>query len=182
MLCRTDEHRSYWRRGSGKSAVAEALAHALKRTVVSTDAEIERRAGCSIKDFVEQNRWDAFRKLESEVVRDLAGDGDRILDTGGGVVLRQANVEALRAHGRVFWLQAPVAVLAARIKGDHRRPSLTGAKSSVDEIAEVLAARAPLYAAAAHHVINTEDRAPDAIAVGIAALFMGGAGAADQID
>ena len=163
-------------RGSGKTAVAVAVAHALKRTVVSTDAEIERRAGCTIKDFVERNGWDAFRDLESEVVRDLAGDGDRIVDTGGGVVLRQANVGALRAHGRVFWLQAPVAVLAERIKDDNGRPSLTGAKSSVDEIAEVLAARAPLYAAAAHHIVDTEFGPPDGIAVEIAALFMGGAG------
>ncbi|MBM3289065.1 MAG: shikimate kinase [Candidatus Hydrogenedentes bacterium] len=158
-------------RGSGKSAVGAALAQLLGRTAVSTDAEIERRVGCTIKNYVEKHGWDAFRDLESDIVHDLATRDDCILDTGGGVVLRQTNVDALRANARVFWLLAPVATLAARIQDDTNRPSLTGAKSFVDELAEVLAARTPLYAAAAHHVIDTAKRNPEAIAAAIAELF-----------
>lgn len=158
-------------RGSGKSAVGQALAVRLGRVVVSTDSEIERRAGCSIAAFVERHGWDAFRDLESAVVRDAAACANCVIDTGGGFVLRQANVDALRAKGRVFWLQAPVHVLAARIQGDANRPSLTGTKSPVDEISDVLAARAPLYTAAAHHVIDAENRTAEAIAAEIAALF-----------
>ncbi|NUM56095.1 MAG: shikimate kinase [Candidatus Hydrogenedentes bacterium] len=158
-------------RGSGKSAVAKALATVLSRPVVSTDAEIERRAGCAIVDFVSNRGWDAFRDLESEVVRHVAPRADCIIDTGGGVVLRQANVDALRAGGRVFWLQAPVTVLAARIKDDASRPSLTGSKSAVDELADVLAARTPLYAAAAHHSIDAATRTPEEIAAEISRLF-----------
>ena len=158
-------------RGSGKSAVGVALAQLLGRPVASTDAEIQRRAGCTITDYVARNGWDAFRDLESEVVRELAAGPERIVDTGGGIVLRQTNVDALRANGRVFWLQAPVAVLAARIQDDTNRPSLTGSKSFVEEIGEVIEARAPLYTAAAHHVIDTADRTPEAIASEIVSLL-----------
>ncbi len=166
-------------RGSGKSAVAGALSRSLGRSVVSTDAEIERRAGCTIKEFVDRNGWDAFRDLESKVVVDIAAHDGLVLDTGGGVVLRQTNVDALRANGRIFWLQAPVAVLAGRIKDDTNRPSLTSTQSFVDEIASVLAAREPLYAAAAHHVIDTEGLSPESIAEEIAARFGGEGGDAD---
>lgn len=158
-------------RGSGKSAVAQALAQTHGMQVVSSDAEIERRAGCRIKDFVEAKGWEAFRDLESEVVRDLSALENTIIDTGGGVVLRRANVDALRRHGKVFWLCASADVLAARIKDDANRPSLTGVKSFVDEIAEVLAERIPLYAAAADHAIDTENRVPSEIAGEIAALL-----------
>jgi shikimate kinase len=160
-------------RGSGKSAVAKALAQTLGWNAISTDAEVEHRSGCAIKELVEKSGWDAFRDLESAVVREIASRERCIVDTGGGAILRQENVDALRAHGRVFWLQAPVHVLAERIKDDTNRPSLTGAKSFVDELAEVLAARTPLYAAAAHHVILTDNKTPDAIAREIVELTRG---------
>lgn len=160
-------------RGSGKSAVAKSLARVLARETVSTDTEVQRRAGCSIAEFVSREGWDSFRDLEEEVVRDIAAQKDLIIDTGGGVVLRQANVDALRANGCVFWLQAPIPVLAARIKDDTSRPSLTGTKSAVDELAEVLAARAPLYSAAAHYRIETDGQTPDEIADRIAQIVRG---------
>lgn len=161
-------------RGSGKSAVALELSRLTGLLSQSTDDEIVRRAGCAIKDFVAANGWDAFRDLESEVVRDVAAPGNVIIDTGGGAILRQANVDALRANGHVFWLRAPVAVLAERIKDDTQRPSLTGTKSFVDEIEEVLAARTPLYTAAAHDIIDVDATAPIQIAKTILDLFARG--------
>ena len=130
-----------------------------------------QRAGCSIAELVETLGWDAFRDLESDVVRDVASRDAIIIDTGGGAILRQGNVDALRATGHVFWLRAPVAVLAERIKDDTQRPSLTGTKSFVDEIEEVLALRTPLYTAAAHDIIDVENMSPAEIAQSILKLF-----------
>jgi len=158
-------------RGSGKSAVSRELSRLTGRAIVSTDAEAVQRAGRSIAELVETLGWDAFRDLESDVVRDVASRGAIIIDTGGGAILRQANVDALRAKGHVFWLRAPVAVLAARIKDDTQRPSLTGTKSFVDEIEEVLAVRTPLYTAAAHDIIDVENCSPAEIAQGILKRF-----------
>jgi len=80
----------------------------------------------------------------------------RFLDTGGGCILRPGNVAALRENGVLFWLQASVPVIAKRIQDDTQRPSLTGEKSFVDEIAEVLAERNPRYRDAADHMIDTD--------------------------
>ena len=158
-------------RGSGKSAVAHELSRLTGRAIVSTDAEAVQRAGCSIKEFVETRGWDLFRDLESEIVSDVASRDAIIIDTGGGAILRQANVDALRANGHVFWLRAPVAVLAERIKDDTQRPSLTGTKSFVHEIEEVLAVRTPLYMGAAHDIIDVEKDSPAEIAQIILGLF-----------
>ncbi|MDZ4859706.1 MAG: shikimate kinase [Candidatus Hydrogenedentes bacterium] len=158
-------------RGSGKSAVARELTRMLEREAISTDVEIERRANASIKDYVGANGWKAFRILESEVVRDLAVQENIVLDTGGGVVARAENIAMLRANGIVFWLKASVETLAARIKPDTNRPSLTGEKNFIDEIAGILVEREPLYTSAAHYAVVTENRTVPDIAREIAGIF-----------
>ena len=85
---------------------------------------------------------------------ELAGRG--VVATGGGMVLAEANRRYMREHGRVFFLSAPVEVLAARLRRnplEAQRPSLTG-KSLDDEVREVLEARLPLYRDAAHHELD----------------------------
>ncbi|HEV8539523.1 MAG TPA: shikimate kinase [Nitrospiraceae bacterium] len=143
-------------RGTGKSSVGKILAERLGRQLVSTDAEIIKRAGRSIPEIVKQSGWDYFRDLEAEVCRDLAGKDGLIIDTGGGIILRQDNVDRLKATGRLFWLMAEIPTIIDRIGRDTERPSLTGTKSFLDEIAEVLEERRPQYRAAADYLIGTD--------------------------
>ena len=143
-------------RGAGKSAVGRVLGQRLRRELVSTDAEVVKRAGQPIPEIVERQGWEHFRDLESLVCRDLAGRDNLIIDTGGGAILRPQNVEVLKQNGRLYWLTAGVDTLAGRIGRDNQRPSLTGTKSFVDEIAEVLAERLPKYQAAADWTVATE--------------------------
>jgi shikimate kinase len=145
-------------RGTGKSTVGRLLAARLGRELVSTDAEIVKRAQCTIPEIVAQDGWEYFRDLESDICRELAGRDQLVIDTGGGAILRPQNVEALKKNGTVFWLTASVETIAKRIGGDNQRPSLTGTKSFVDEVQDVLRERAPKYQSAADHVISTDDR------------------------
>lgn len=150
-------------RGVGKSTVGRTLAVRLRRELISTDKEISKRAGRSISDIVAQHGWEYFRDLESEVCRELAVRDNLIIDTGGGAILRPQNVEALKRSGTVFWLTASVETITSRIGGDTQRPSLTGTKSFVEEIREVLEERTPKYAAVADHTIATDGRSADAV-------------------
>jgi shikimate kinase len=145
-------------RGTGKSTIGKVVGARLGRQVVSTDAEIVTRAGRSVPDIVARHGWEYFRDLETDVCREVAAKDGLVIDTGGGAVLRPENVEALRKTGCLFWLRASVETIAARIGGDTQRPSLTGTKSFIEEIQEVLEERAPKYAAAADHVIETDCR------------------------
>ncbi len=148
-------------RGAGKSAVGRRLAARLGRTLVSTDAEIVKRAHHSIPEIVAQKGWEYFRDLESDICRELADHDQLVIDTGGGAILRTHNVEALKKNGTVFWLEASVETITKRIGRDTQRPSLTGTKSFVDEIQDVLQERTPKYQAAADHVIRTDDQPID---------------------
>ncbi|TKS59074.1 MAG: shikimate kinase [Nitrospira sp.] len=145
-------------RGTGKSTVGKIVAARLGRTMMSTDAEMVKRTGQSIPEIVAQHGWDYFRDLESQVCQELAGRDGLVIDTGGGAILRSQNVETLKKTGILFWLTASVDTITKRIGLDTQRPSLTGAKSFVDEIQDVLRERTPKYEAAADHVITTDGR------------------------
>ena len=145
-------------RGTGKSTVGRLLAARLGRELVSTDAEIVKRAQRTIPEIVAQEGWEYFRDLESGICRELAGRDQLVIDTGGGAILRAQNVEALKKNSTVVWLTASVETIAKRIGGDSQRPSLTGTNSFVDEIQDVLRERTPKYQAAADHSIATDDQ------------------------
>jgi len=145
-------------RGTGKSTVGRLLATRLGRELVSTDAEIIKRAQRTIPEIVAQEGWEYFRDLESSICGELAGRDQLVIDTGGGAILRAQNVEALKKNSTVVWLTASVETIAKRIGGDNQRPSLTGTKSFVDEIQDVLRERTPKYQAAADHSIATDDQ------------------------
>jgi len=151
-------------RGNGKRTIARLLAAQLGWLVLSTDARIIEQAGRSIPDIVASDGWDHFRDLESAVCNTLTQQDRLVIDTGGGIILRPANVAALRSNGLVFWLTATVATIAQRIAGDTQRPSLTAGATFVEEIQEVLAERTPTYQAAADYHIATDHLPPEDIA------------------
>ena len=158
-------------RGTGKSTVASLVGAKLDWPVLGMDATLIKRAGKTIKDIVDQHGWPYFRDCEQQLSGELAAGDRRVIDCGGGVVEREANVVALRSCGTVFWLRATPATIVARISGNDERPSLTGALSFTDEVVQVLARRTPLYAAMAHVQLNVDGRRPVEIARQIIELF-----------
>jgi shikimate kinase len=160
-------------RGTGKSTVARLLAARLGMEVVSLDQEIVREAGRSIPEIVAAHGWLHFRDLESEATKRVCARDHIIIDAGGGVILRKENVTHLRRRGELFWLRASVPVIVARIAGGTDRPALTAGKTFTEEVEEVLRERTPLYAAAAHHHIDTDHLDPEQVAAEIARLYGG---------
>jgi shikimate kinase len=158
-------------RGTGKSTVGALLAARLGMEVVSLDAEIVRQAGRPIPEIVAEHGWPHFRDLESEVTERVAAGDGRIIDAGGGVILRPENVTNLKRNGRLFWLRASVPVIVARIEGGTQRPALMAGKTFTEEVEDVLRERTPLYEAAGEHHIDTDTRSPAEVAAEVARLY-----------
>ncbi|NIM05318.1 MAG: shikimate kinase [Armatimonadetes bacterium] len=157
-------------RGTGKSVVGALVAKRLGMRYIGMDECIIAKADMSIPEIVDKYGWPRFRDLETEVARELARLDNVVIDTGGGVIERPENIEALRENGCIIWLKASVDTIISRIQGDTQRPSLTGGKTFTEEVTEVLARRTPAYQQAAQHEIDTDQLTPEEIADKIAAI------------
>ena len=159
-------------RGSGKTTVAAELAKLLGWNWLDVDDEIERRAGKTIKQIFGSSGEQSFRDLEAEAIADLEKLSSHVVALGGGAVLREESRQAIRASGKVVWLQASPAVLYQRISSDastaERRPNLTAA-GGLAEVERLLAIRAPLYAACADLMLDAGPASPAELAEKIAA-------------
>ena len=89
--------------GSGKSTVGRIVAERLAREFIDTDRVIVERYG-EIRKIFEQHGEEYFRRLESEVIRELASLNGKVISTGGGAVTRKVNVSALRRNGEIFFI------------------------------------------------------------------------------
>ena len=63
-----------------------------------------------------------FRDREQQVVEEMTLWEDIVLATGGGVVMRPENRQALAARGFVVYLHATVDEQVRRTRRDQRRP------------------------------------------------------------
>ncbi|MFZ5447653.1 MAG: shikimate kinase [Thermodesulfobacteriota bacterium] len=148
-------------RATGKTAVGARLAEILSRPFVDLDQVLVQEAGRPIADIVAQGGWTEFRRREKALVARFCQTRGQVLATGGGVVLDPDNVAALRENGIIIWLTADPDTIQARLAEDlprdANRPSLTGG-DTIQEVAQVLKDRYPLYQTAAQVTIDTTNR------------------------
>ena len=142
--------------GSGKSSVGRILAAKLGRRMLDTDALVVEAAGMQIPDIFAARGEEAFRDYESRVLtwlleRPVSG---AVIATGGGIVLREANVARLRELGFVALLTADEETLFERVSRKTSRPLLQTPDPRAT-LRELLALREPFYAKAADFTLDT---------------------------
>jgi shikimate kinase len=154
--------------GAGKTTVGERCAERLGRPFVDTDELVEGTVRLSVAEIFETLGEERFRDLERTAVADVsASPAPLVIACGGGAVLDRGSRERLRASGVVVWLQAPPAVLAARVADQERRAGATrplvrddGPVGTLERLAVM---RAPAYQAAAHAVVDTTGKSVDEV-------------------
>ena len=130
--------------GSGKSTVGKRISID-GFAFIDTDAEIEKRCGCTIGELIRSKGERVFRDLESEVIREVSSEPCRIISTGGGAVLREENVRCLKRNGKLFFLDADL----CRLRATSDRPL-----SDTDEkLAALYAERQGVYQATADVIV-----------------------------
>jgi shikimate kinase len=110
--------------GAGKTTVGRTLAQLGGLRFIDLDAEIIRSAGRSITEIFAQDGEEHFRDLEAAALLSFADQQRLVLATGGGLVGRPDNWEAMRRLGRIVYLQVSWEVLQRRLASSTDRPLL----------------------------------------------------------
>ena len=139
--------------GTGKTTIATQLANRLNMRYVSTDSMIEKREKRTINEIFTKEGEDYFRDIENKIILEVSGMDNLVIDTGGGVVLREENMANLKSTGAVICLTADEDVIMERTKKYKHRPLLNVEDPKL-KIRQLLAKRAPFYAKC-NHCIDT---------------------------
>lgn len=126
------------------------LARLLSRPFLDFDLEIERRAGATVAEIFRERGEAAFRALELELTRELAGSGGMILAPGGGWITTPGALALLRPPGRLIYLRASPDVALVRMGRSLVQRPLLRTADPLAELRGLLAAREREYLAADH--------------------------------
>ena len=93
--------------GSGKSTVSQLLGERLSRKVCDTDELITKRCKKDIPTIFSEDGETYFRYIEAEIIKEVSALSGKIISTGGGAILRDDSVKALKMNGKVYFLDRP---------------------------------------------------------------------------
>lgn len=148
--------------GSGKSTVGRIVADALDCPFFDLDDLIVKKAGKPIPQIFREDGEAGFRKLEKQLLESTLNkyaQSHVVLALGGGTVTVSGAVKLLQEKTLCIYLKTELETIQSRLAGQK-----DGRPLADDKMAERLTAREPLYEAAAHVVIDTDNLSPEEIA------------------
>ena len=144
--------------GAGKSTIARKL----DPDFVDMDALLEERLGMPIARFFEVEGEGAFRQLEEEVLAELLKT-DKVISTGGGIVISPRNRVLLKENSDNVYLKADFETLYQRISADKGNQRPLFLKNSKEDLAEIFKKRQAWYEEVASQIVDVSSLNPDEI-------------------
>ena len=141
--------------GAGKTTVGKALAKAMGLTFYDLDWYIESRMRKTVKEIFDESGEEGFRRIEHNMLHEVAEFEDVIISCGGGTPCFFDNIDYINRQGETVYLKCTTDVLYKHLKmGKTVRPLLLN--KTPDEVKTFIEAqlkqREPFYAKAKHVV------------------------------
>lgn len=148
--------------GAGKSTIARTLQAQYDMKLVEMDEQIESEEGMKISEIFAQKGEVYFRSLETQLLESMQHQEYTVVSCGGGVPMRECNVEAMRKSGKIVYLSAKPETIYERVRHFHTRPLLEG-NMNVDYITQLMDMRMPKYLSAADLIVETDGKQAEEI-------------------
>ena len=139
--------------GSGKTTVGKVLSRELKLPFYDLDWYIENRMHKSIHQIFNEKGEEGFRKIERNMLHEVAEFENVIISCGGGTPCFFDNIDYINQQGESIYLKCRPDVLSAHLRmGKTIRPLLLNKTHEEVElfIGEQLAQRENFYGKARH--------------------------------
>lgn len=143
--------------GTGKTSVCNYLCELLNTQCVDIDNVIVERELKSIQQIFLENGENYFRDLETNILIELQSKSNIIISCGGGIILREENINSMKKNGKVVLLTASPQTIYDRIENANDRPLLNN-KMNIEYITEMIEKRKNKYLEAADIIINTDNK------------------------
>jgi len=131
--------------GAGKTSIGRRLANRLGVPFFDSDMEVERAAGCHIKEILDIFGEDAFVSGEYRVIARLLEQDPHVLATGGGSFMNPATRAQIKEKAISVWLKANLDTLVARVSRRTDRPLLEDATRHRSTLEGFIEERYPIY-------------------------------------
>jgi shikimate kinase len=158
--------------GAGKTEVGRILAKNAGLNFIDLDFLIETHEGMAISEIFKRKGEDYFRKLETEILREIkknkgdvlnaaakymditadseslpiSGEGRPwVISTGGGMPVFNDNMKILKNIGLIIYLKADPKTIYGRIKTESHRPVLGPSGFSEKSVSDKLNEREKFY-------------------------------------
>ena len=139
--------------GSGKSSVGRLFAQRCQKQFLDTDHEIENDSKLDIATIFEKYGEEEFRKKETKLLEDLSGLENHIIATGGGIILKQENIDIMKKMGLIVFLDIDLKTQIQRVKYRKHRPLLK--KTDLEKRLKILKSeRDPIYNTISDYIID----------------------------
>ncbi len=154
--------------GSGKSTVGRLLADALPAPLIDIDGLLVREMGMPVSQIFGMVGEARFREMERDAVNAARGGAYGVIVPGGGWAAQPGQMEAAMGSCLAIYLRCLPGTAAKRSEQGEARPLLAGV-DPVQRMRTLFEEREPFYALA-HHTVQTEHSAPEAVAAEIVGL------------
>ena len=152
--------------GTGKSTVASDMGDRYELQSVEMDETIASVEGKPISDIFAEYGEEYFRNLETSFLESMKEQKGKIVSCGGGVVLRDENVQLMKTNGVIVLLTASPEEILKRVANDEGRPLLRGRKN-ISAITELMEKRRRRYEEAADIIVCTDSKTASEISTEI---------------
>ncbi|MBB3180312.1 helix-turn-helix transcriptional regulator [Variovorax sp. Sphag1AA] len=136
-------------RGAGKSTLGQMLADDLDVPFIELSREIEKFAGCSVREIHDLYGTNAYRRYERRALEEtIQIYSEVVIATPGGIVSDPATFNQLLAHCTTVWLQAAPEEHMGRVAAQGDTRPMAASKEAMDDLRRILAGRAAFYSKA----------------------------------
>lgn len=134
--------------GCGKTTAGKELSKLTGRKFIDTDQEIEKSEFSSIPELFQNYGEKYFRDCESKIAEKAGKKSGLIIAGGGGIILREKNMDALRQNGIIVFINRNTQDLSTE-----GRPL----SKNLSALQEMRKKRMPLYIKYSDTCINSSD-------------------------
>lgn len=148
--------------GVGKTTVSSLLSSLMNMEEIDIDNHIEKVENMTVSEIFNKFGEKYFRECETKTLIELKEKQSMIVSCGGGIVLKEENINLMRTQGKIILLTASPKTIFERVRYSTDRPILNN-NMNIEFISSLMEKRSKKYLSAADLIIDTNNKSVEKV-------------------